>query len=183
MTSAEGFLYPQTYEFDPGTTAAEALQAMNGQFSTEIQGLDLAAKAKALGRSPYEVLIIASLIQRETRFAGDRAKVARVVLNRLRAGMPLGIDSTTAYGLELEGKDPKTATYRENSPYNTRIRPGLPPTPITNPEADVIRAAVQPAAGNWMYFVNGDAAGHLFFTADADAFDAAAERCRANNWG
>ncbi|MEP6851379.1 MAG: endolytic transglycosylase MltG [bacterium] len=181
--SAEGFLYPQTYQFDPDVTASEALQAMAAQFTSETDGLDFGAHAKALGYSPYQVLIIASLIQRESKFAEDRAKVARVVLNRMKSDTPIQFDSSSVYGAELEGKDLRTITYKETSPYNLRIHPGLPPTPITNPEVGVMQAALNPPAGNWLYFVNRDAAGHLFFTNSYKAFLAASDTCRRNNWG
>lgn len=182
-TSAEGFLYPQTYQFDPDVTAAEALQAMTAQFSTEFNRLGFAEHAKALGYPPYQVLVIASLIQRESKYPQDRAKVARVVLNRIKNRKPIQFDSSSAYGLELEGKDPRTVTYAERSPYNLRHRLGLPPTPITNPEVGVIQAALNPPPGDWLYLVNRDAAGHLFFTNSYSAFLAASNTCRKNHWG
>lgn len=182
-SSAEGFLFPSTYEYDPDVTATQALQDMTTQFQAVIRKLDFVAGAARLKLTPYQVLTIASMIEAEARFPQDRSKVARVVINRLARHINLGFDSTTAYALKIEGKDPRSATYRENSPYNTRLRPGLPPTPIGNPGEAALSAAVHPGAGNWLYFVSKDAAGHLFFTNDPKAFDAASQLCRVNKWG
>ncbi|MEP6597872.1 MAG: endolytic transglycosylase MltG [Actinomycetota bacterium] len=182
-SSAEGFFYPDTYSLDPGTTPTDALQQMIVEFTSKDRELKFAAGAMADGMTPYQALIIASMIEREAKFADDRAKVARVVLNRIAARMPLGIDATSLYGEELAGRDPKQVDYDVPAPYNTRLSPGLPPTPIGNPGEAALTAAVNPAAGNWLYYVNGDAAGHLYFTADPKAFTAAVERCQANKWG
>ena len=111
-------------------------------------------------------------------------KVVRTILNRLKDGRPLQFDSTSAYGAKLLGLDPAKVRYSQlDSPYNTYLNKGLPPTPIDNPGAAALRAAVHPAAGNWLYFVNKDAAGHLFFTASEKAFAAAAQKCAERNWG
>ena len=182
-TSAEGFLFPSTYQYDPDVSATDALQDMTTQFQAEARTLKLPAAAAALRLRPYQLLTIASMVEAEARFATDRPKVARVVLNRLARHMPLGFDSTTAYGLKLQGKDPRTATYRENSRYNTRLHTGLPPTPIGNPGENALRAAEKPTVGNWLYFVSDDAAGHLLFTPDKKVFDAATAKCRVRHWG
>ena len=181
--SAEGFLFPQTYEFDPGVTASQAVQTLTAQFGAEIRKLDFSAGAAKLKMSPYQALIVASMVEAEVKFDADRAKVARVVYNRLAKKIALGFDTTTAYQYKIEGKDPATATYKENSPYNTRLKPGLPPTPIGNPGAESMVAAVEPATGNWLYFVSADAAGHLFFTDNYQAFLAASATCLKNHWG
>lgn len=181
--SAEGFLFPATYQFDPDVTATDALQEMTTQFQAETRKLNLLASSTSLRLRPYQLLIIASMVEAEARFPADRPKVARVILNRLAKHMNLGFDSTTAYGLKIQGKDPRTATYKEKSPYNTRLNPGLPPTPISNPGEAALRAAQHPTPGNWLYFVSKDAAGHLVFTNDSKLFDAASEQCRIHKWG
>lgn len=181
--SAEGFLYPETYTLDPGSSALQVLQQMVQQFGSVERGLNFDAAAAKVALSPYQAVIVASMIESEAKYDGDRAKVARVIYNRTARRMPLGIDATSLYGAQLSGKKPQDVTYREKSPYNTRLRPGLPPTPISNPGQQSLTAAVTPAAGNWLYYVNADAAGHLFFTNDPKQFEAAAQRCRAHHWG
>ncbi len=181
--TAEGFLFPSTYEFDPDQSAAEVVQQLAGQFAAEYRKLGFAAGAKALGLTPYQALIIASLIESEAKFPEDRPKVARVILNRMAQGTPIGIDAANRYGVALTGKDPDTVTYTEDSPYNVRKRVGLPPTPVSNPGEASLRAAIQPAAGDWIYYVVSDAAGHHVFTADEDVFTAAVAKCKANGWG
>ena len=181
--TAEGFLFPSTYEFDPDQTADQVVQQLAAQFGNEYRRLGFAAAAKAPRLTPYQAPIIASLIESEAKFPEDRAKVARVLLNRMAKGTPIGIDASNAYGVALTGKDPNSVTYTENSPYNVRIHRGLPPTPVSNPGVASLQAAVHPAAGDWLYYVVSDAAGHHVFTADEDVWSAAVAKCRANGWG
>jgi UPF0755 protein len=182
--SAEGFLFPATYSVDPGETASDALQAMVARFAAEDRSLGFASAAQAVGLTPYRALIIASIAQAEAKFPEDYPKVARVILNRLAAPMPLQIDATSAYAAKLKGLDPSKVIYAEQSgPYNTYRHDGLPPTPISNPGAEAMNAAAHPASGNWLYYVNADAAGHLFFTNSEAAFSRAVAKCKANNWG
>jgi UPF0755 protein len=182
--SAEGFLYPATYNVDPNSSPASALQKMITKFTDEDRTMGFAAKAKTLGLTPYQALIIASMAQSEAKFPDDMAKVVRVILNRLKAGKALEIDATTRYGALLNGVDPnKVAYHNYDTPYNTYTNGGLPPTPISNPGEDAMKATVNPASGKWMYYVNGDAEGHLFFTDDEHAFLDAVDKCREHNWG
>ncbi len=184
ITSAEGFLYPATYSIDPSESPVDALQTMTSRFADADRSSGFAAAAKKLGISPYQALTIASIAQAEAKFAADMPKVARVVLNRIQANRPLQIDATSAYAAKLQGLDPSKVVYASiNSPYNTYTHGGLPPTPIGNPGADALDAAVHPANGPWLYYVNSDAAGHLFFTASESAFTQAAAKCRAHHWG
>lgn len=182
-TSAEGFLFPATYDFDPSDTAASVLQALTSKFSAVTAQMNFPASARSLGFSPYQALIVASLVESEAKFPEDRGKIARVIYNRLAAKMPIGIDAANRYGLALEGKDPNSVTFKENSPYNVRLRTGLPPTPISNPGTASLQAAINPDQGNWLYYVVDDAAGHHFFTNDPNAFAAAVQKCRDNGWG
>jgi UPF0755 protein len=183
-STAEGFLYPITYDFDVGASPADALQQMTAQYVAEDRQLSFAATAKQRRMTPYHALIVASMIEGEAKFDADRAKVAQVIYNRLAAGMPLKVDATSRYGARLLGKDPASVPYAKlNSPYNTYLHKGLPPTPINNPGAAAMTAAVNPAPGMWLYYVNGDAAGHLsFFDNEAD-FTKAVAVCRAHGWG
>lgn len=184
ITSAEGFLFPATYNFDPGSSPADALQVMIAAFTRADRDAQFSVGAKALHTSPYQALIVASIIEREAKFADDRAKVGRVIYNRLAAGDPLQIDASSFYGAVKAGLDPAKQDYAKvNSPYNLYTHKGLPPTPISNPGSAAMSAAIHPAPGNWIYYVNRDAAGHLYFTASDTDFAKAVARCRANHWG
>lgn len=183
-SSVEGFLYPATYNFDPGTKVGDALQEMITRFTEKARSTGFTADAQALPISPYQALIIASIIEREAKATADYPKVARVILNRLAADRALQIDATTRYGAQLNGLDPNKVAYDTYAtPYNSYTHRGLPPSPISSPGESAMTAAVHPAAGRWMYYVNGDAQGDLFFTSSPAEFQAAVEKCRANNWG
>jgi UPF0755 protein len=182
--SVEGFLYPATYPFAHNTSATSALQQMVTGFTDQVRTSNFTAAAKALNISPYEELIIASIAQAEAKFPDDFGKVARVILNRLAATRPLQIDATSAYAAKLAGLDPTKVIYAEQAgPYNTYRHDGLPPTPIDNPGAEAMNGAAHPPAGNWLYYVNEDAAGHLYFTNSEADFERAVAKCRANHWG
>jgi UPF0755 protein len=184
LASVEGFLYPATYTIDPNGLAADALRRMTNRFADHDRSTNFAADATKLGLTPYEALIIASIAQSEAKYPGDMAKVVRVILNHLSAHIPLKIDATSRYGAMVKGLDPSKVVYATiDSPYNSYTHTGLPPTPISNPGAEAMNAAVHPATGDWLYYVNSDAEGHLFFTNDEHAFVRAAEKCRDNNWG
>ena len=160
------------------------IQQLTSQFGTQYAKLGIAQAAHAAGLTPYQALIVASIIEGEAKFDADRPKVARVILNRLAAGRPLQIDATSVYGAKLAGQDPKKVDFATlDSPYNSYTHPGLPPTPIDNPGNSSLQAAVKPATGTWMYYVNGDAAGHLSFFTDENAFLQAVAACKANGWG
>jgi UPF0755 protein len=184
IASPEGFLYPATYPIDPKDSVVADLQRMIGKFAEHDRATDFAASAKVLKLTPYDALIIASIAQSEARYPDDMAKVARVILNRIAIKKPLQIDATSVYAAKVQGLDPAKIVFSTiDSPYNSYRNTGLPPTPISNPGADALNAAVHPPAGNWTYYVNDDAAGHLFFTNNETAFLAAVDKCRANNWG
>jgi UPF0755 protein len=184
-TSLEGFLFPATYPVTPGESASSALSQMIDAFIQQDRSSGFTEAANKLNLSPYQALIVASLVQSEAKFPADMAKVARVIMNRLSAGKPLQVDATTLYGAKVAGQDPSkvpnVATY--DTPYNTYLHAGLPPTPISNPGAVAMHAAVHPTKGDWLFYVNKDAAGDLFFTNSERAFERAALRCRTNHWG
>ena len=106
-----------------------------------------------------------------------------MIYNRLRLKHPIQFDSTSAYGARLAGKDPIHINYNIPTPYNTRLKPGLPPTPIGNPGVKSMTAAIHPAVGNYLYFVSKDKFGHLFFTNNYKAFLTASAKCKAQHWG
>lgn len=183
-TSVEGFLYPATYYFPEHTNPTAALQQMVSAFTDQARTSNFTAAAKNSHVTPYQELIIASIAQAEAKFPEDFGKVARVILNRLHQKIPLRIDATSAYGAKLAGLDPATVIYADvPGPYNTYKHGGLPPTPIGNPGADAMAGAATPTPGNWLFYVNDDAQGHLFFTNSEAAFERAVAKCRANHWG
>lgn len=179
----EGFLFPATYELDPEADPISILQTMVARFTAMATSVDLEARAAAIGKSPYDVLTVASMVQSESRVNGERGMIARVIYNRLSQGIPLGIDATTAYDLGKPGTELTTADFRIDSPYNTRLNKGLPPTPISNPGEASVEAALAPAPGPWTYYVLEDSAGHHFFTDSAAEFQAAKARCQAAGLG
>jgi UPF0755 protein len=153
----EGYLFPATYELPPNATARSLLRMMVDRFEESAARFDLEREARALGMSPEEVVTVASIVQREARHPGDFPKVARVIYNRLDQGMPLQMDSTVHYAV---GKTGEVATTDEDrassSPYNTYRFPGLPPGPIAAPGDAALEAALNPAQGDWIYFVTVD---------------------------
>lgn len=150
--TVEGFLFPKTYEFPPEADADQIIDRLLQQFELEAEGLPWQQTGE-LGLTPYEVVIVASLVEREARVPADRPKIAAVIYNRLREGMPLQIDATVQYALQ-EGNRPLTfQDYEVASPYNTYLHPGLPPTPIASPGLASLRAALDPAPVDHLYFV------------------------------
>lgn len=150
----EGYLFPATYEVTPNETAPQVLKAMVNKYNQEAATLRLTADAARVGLTPGQVIVVASLVQAEGGRVSDFPKIARVVYNRLHAGMKLQFDSTVFYGLGKFGTSATLAEIHENTPYNTYIHTGLPPTPIDNPGAAAIQAALNPATGNWLYFLS-----------------------------
>lgn len=179
----EGFLYPLTYDFEPGATPVQMLQAMVAQFTTVATDLQLEAQAAAAGRTPYEVLTIASMVQSETQQDAERVDVAQVVYNRLTQDIPLGIDATLAYGLDKNGNDLTVTDLQTDGPYNSRTRTGLPPTPISSPGELSLEAALAPSTGDLLYYVLQDSEGNHFFTSDYQEFLAARDRCAEADLG
>jgi peptidoglycan lytic transglycosylase G len=172
--SIEGFLFPAGYEFLPSSTPASLIARQVETFEQRWRMLDLGA-AKAAGRTPYEVLKIASLVERETAVAAERRLVAAVIANRLVRGMPLAIDASLRYGLGIQGTRPLSAAHlRSSTPYNTHRFRGLPPTPITNPGLPSLRAAADPAAVDYLYYVRKPGSLSHFFTASEAEFCAKA---------
>jgi UPF0755 protein len=171
IKSIEGFLYPDTYEFSPGTTAVQVLKTLVNQFLKVAEGLQITTLAQQKGVTPFEVLITASLVQGEAGVPEDLGKIARVVYNRLDKPMELQFDSCTNYWRELNGQPRKhgltDAELKDpNNPYRTYGVAGLPPGPIGNPGKEALAAAINPPPGNWLYFVRIDKEGHSAFTND-----------------
>jgi UPF0755 protein len=166
----EGFLFPATYDFLPSTRSRQLVQKQLAAFRRNWKQIDLGyAKRKKL--TPYDVLIIASMVERETLAPDERGLVAAVIYNRLHARMPLGIDATIRYALNVPGTQSLLESQLQNpTPYNTRLHAGLPPTPIGNPGLASIQAAAHPANVNYLYFVRKPDKVHHFFTASFTEF-------------
>jgi peptidoglycan lytic transglycosylase G len=166
----EGFLFPATYDFLPSTTSKQLAGKQLTAFERNWRQLDL-SYAKSKNLTPYDVLIIASMVERETLAPDERRLVAAVIYNRLHARMPLGIDATIRYALNVPGTQSLRESQLQNpTPYNTRLHVGLPPTPIGNPGLASMQAAAHPAKVDYLYFVRKPDKVHHFFTASYAAF-------------
>jgi uncharacterized YceG family protein len=170
QTKVEGFLFPATYDFLATTTSRQLVHDQVEAFCENWSKVSL-AYAKSKNLTAYDVLTIASMIERETVVPSERKLVSAVIYNRLHDGMALGIDATLRYGLHI----PATQSIRESQlqdpmPYNTRMHTGLPPTAIANPGLASIEAAAHPAHVDYLYFVRKPDKLHNYFTASATAF-------------
>jgi len=166
----EGFLFPATYQFTVHSDSAELVSAQLRAFRRSWSTINL-AYARSKNLTPYDVLMIASMVEKEAVAPEERPKIARVIYNRLHHRMPLGIDATVRYGFHVPGtKSLLESQLNSDNPYNTRKLPGLPPTPIANPGMASIQAAAHPVAGDWLYFVRKPDKVHHFFTASERAF-------------
>ena len=176
--SLEGFLFPATYDMDQGEPAANLVSKQLIAF-TENFGSEEAHRAHELHVTAYDLLIVASMVEREAQTPADRPKIAAVIYNRLSAGIPLGIDATIYYAVE-QAKGIATYTHELtesqlhiDSPYNTRLHKGLPPTPISNPGLASIHAAAHPAHVGYLYYVAGaDGCGEQVFSDTETEFEA-----------
>jgi UPF0755 protein len=166
----EGFLFPATYELEPGVSAQQALTPMVQRFDQAAASVNLVQRAAEIGRTPYEVLIVASLVQAEVQPA-DFAKVARVIYNRLDQGMKLQLDTSVLYALGRSTLKLSNQDIAVDSPYNTYKIPGLPPTPINSPGEQALQAALAPATGDWLYYVTvNPTTGETKFTSSYSEF-------------
>lgn len=172
----EGLLFPDTYFLATDATAADLVEQMIGRMDQVMAELGYGSAAETVGLSAYDTLIVASLIEREARVPGDRPKISRVIHNRIASGWLLGIDATVVYAT---GDNEITASDLEaESPYNTRLVAGLPPTPIASPGRASLEAAIAPAAGQWMFYVLADESGRHAFSVSSDEFERDKKRCQ-----
>lgn len=168
--SMEGFLFPALYEFTKDTTANALVADQLAAFRRSFALVSLAVP-RSKNLTPYDVLKIASMIEKETAAPAERKLVAAVIYNRLRARMPLGIDATIRYGLNIPATKSLTkVALASDSPYNSRRFPGLPPTPIANPGLASIQAAANPASVDYLYYVRIPGTIRHFFTASESEF-------------
>lgn len=178
VNTLEGLLFPSTYYLLDGDGATELIGAQLAAFESKTASLPW-TKAQALGLTPYEIVIVASLIEKEASVAEERNKVAAVIYNRLKQKMTLGIDATVRYAIGKWTGALTTEDLEVDSPYNTRKVKGLPPTPIASPGVAAIRAALEPAKVDYLYYVLKDSDGNHFFTASYDEFLKAKENAPA----
>jgi peptidoglycan lytic transglycosylase G len=169
-TNLEGFLFPATYDFLGKTTSKQLVGAQLTAFCRNWATVDM-TYARSKNLTPYDVLVIASMIEKEAAVPSERPLMAAVIYNRLHDRIQLGIDATLRYGLNI----PPTESIRESqlqnqTPYNTRVHFGLPPTPISNPGLASIRAAAHPAHVNYLYYARMKDHLHHFFTASGSAY-------------
>lgn len=166
--SLEGYLFPDTYKFDPGTSAKTIVTAMVANFRKNWGG-ELATITTGL--DPHQTVTLASIVETEARLPQERPIVASVYLNRIRKRMLLGADPTVIYAMKLAGRwngNIRKADLQMESPYNTYRTPGLPPGPIANPGLASLRAAAAPATTPYLYFVARNDGGHVFATSNAE---------------
>lgn len=165
----EGFLFPATYELQPGARVNALVGRQLAAFEREMSSIDL-SYAKRKNLTPYDVLTIASMIDREAQLPRERRLVASVIYNRLSQGIHLGIDATIRFATGNWSEPLKESELAIDSGYNTRLNPGLPPGPIGNPGRAAIEAAARPAKTDFIYYVvkpcgNG---AHAFSSSDAE---------------
>ena len=164
----EGYLFPDTYEFYVGMQASSAINKMLDNFNRKITE-DMQARLDELGMSLGEIVNAASLIEKEAANDSERPVIASVIYNRLNYDMPLGIDAAVLYPYPEHEGAPTAEMLAKDDPYNTRIKLGLPPTPISNPGIASINAALWPDATDYFYYALDTATGtHQFFTNETD---------------
>jgi peptidoglycan lytic transglycosylase G len=174
--SLEGFLYPSTYELKAGSSVDDLVRRQLEEFKKAFEGIDL-SRSEGANLTPYEVLTIASMVEREAMIPEERPIVASVIYNRLDEGIPLGIDATTRFATGNWTEPLTQSELAIDSPYNTRENAGLPPGPIGSPGAESIEAAANPDDTDFLYYVvkPGTCGEHEFTETDAE-FQAAVDR-------
>ena len=175
----EGLLVPGRYDVQPGLPAADVLHSLLETSATRLEASGLVAGAQSIGTTPYQVLVISSLVEKEA-ITPDMAKVARVIYNRLGAGRRLELDSMVNYPLDLQALRTTEADRAQPGPYNSYVVAGLPPTPISAPGKEAIAAALAPAPGPWLYFVRCQTDGTSCFAETFAEHDANVALARTN---
>ena len=170
IDTLEGLLFPSTYQVVKKDTEESLASELVQEMEKQAEKAGIFDKADSLGVTPYEAIIIASMIEGEASVAGDRDKIARVIYNRLEQGIALGIDATVIYALGEHKTELTVSDLEIDSPYNTRKVAGLPPTPIGAPGFASLAAAANPADGPWLYYVLSDCEGNHAFSEDYNDF-------------
>lgn len=162
----EGYLFPETYVFPWGISETEVVEELVGQFRAKTDSIW--PDSIQHGLSHHEIIILASIIEAETRLAHERGIVASVYVNRLRRNMKLDADPTVIYGLGGLDRPLYRKDLKKDTPYNTYLRKGLPPTPINSPGLAAIEAALHPQETDYLYFVADETGGHHFSRTNAE---------------
>lgn len=193
VRNLEGMLFPATYQITPGglTDERSFLRRLSDEFDRRFAsllaeldlppGMELPPELAELGLRPYDVVVTASLIEEEALVPEDRPKIARVIYNRLANDEPLHIESTICYAADKPCSELTGADFDRQSPWNTRVVRGLPPTPISAPGEASLRAALRPAEGDWLFYVLTDAGGvegAHHFSVTLEEHNAAVQVCR-----
>lgn len=180
VNNLEGLVFPATYDVTSSMTEVDVLQKMVQAFDDEASQLGLTQGAAALHTSPYDVVKVASIVEREAKLDGDRGPVASSIYNRLANGMTLGADSTLVYELRTTYPNLNASSINYNQPnaYNTRLNKGLPPTPIANPGIPSLRAATSPPHTGYLYFVETNPDGQLSFATTNAGFQQLENQCK-----
>jgi UPF0755 protein len=168
----EGFLFPDTYLVPEGATAHQLVKMQLDEFGQKTAAL-LAAPPHGL--NAYQMVVMASLVEREARFDDDRPQVASVLYNRLGKEMLLQVDASVLYGLHVFGRSPTADELKQDTPYNTYLHAGLPPSPIANPGLAALQAAAHPASTQFLFYVS-DACGHNHYSTTIEQHDQQAAR-------
>lgn len=181
VNNLEGLLFPATYNVSQNDTEETVLEDMIGAFDTRAQQIGLDAAATALHLSPYQVVTVASIVEREAKLNSDRGPVASVIYNRIKANMPLGVESTETYYLRLTDPtlNPTASQLNQPGPYNTLQNTGLPPTPIANPGLPSLQAAAAPPTTSYLYFVEVNPDGQMGYASDSSGFSQLQAECQA----
>ncbi|MFN2593709.1 MAG: endolytic transglycosylase MltG [Actinomycetota bacterium] len=169
IDSLEGLLFPSTYQVVDTDTATSLITRLVKTFDDQASKIGFSSMA-AQGYSPYQQIIVASMIEAEAKESEDRPLIAEVIYNRLEAGIKLGIDATVDYALGEHKTSLTTSDLAIDSPYNTRLNAGLPPTPIGAAGTASLEAAAHPATGSYLYYVLADCSGHHAFSSTYDQF-------------
>ena len=170
IETTEGFLFPKQYEFEEGTTASQMVTRMLEQYLLETQTLDISGAKERLNLTEYELVTVASLIEKEAASPEERPLIASVIYNRIRKDMPLQIDATIHYALGHPKEELSLADLKIDSPYNTYENTGLPPGPICSPSRQSLEAAMNPAETDYLYYVLKENGEEHFFTSNYKEF-------------
>jgi UPF0755 protein len=171
VNSLEGLVLPETYFVDHNDDETKILTRMVAAFDEFATRAGLPTAAARLNLTPYQVVVVASMVEREAKVDEDRSPIARVIYNRLQKGMPLQIDATVQYALGKQKEHLTEKDLKVSSPYNTYANKGLPPGPIASPGRKSLEAALDPPPSPYIYYVLADANGRHAFASTADEFE------------
>jgi peptidoglycan lytic transglycosylase G len=170
IKTTEGYLFPAKYEFEKGVTARQIVDRLLGQYLLETQDLDIADAKERLNLTEYQLVTVASLIEKEAATPEEKPIIASVIYNRMHRGTPLQIDATIQYALKKPKENLSLADLKIDSPYNTYENKGLPPGPICSPSLESLQAAMNPEDTNYLYYVLKAGGQEHYFTSNYNDF-------------